>query len=229
MTFLHFVNCALLSLGPLFTIYKASKLSEYNSFFPVLYSALIHSATQAVKLLLFATLVPAAEEGQFEILHELLKALVSAGDVVGIYFALSQKKVGSETRILCVGLGWAMAETVLTRLVPLWVGARQLEFSWDYIQMSIEANFSLLRLIALTALVWLYTHTRKELSALTSIKLSAYAIILYYVYPIFASFLQVQLHVGSFYLLAASGVFSVLFAYTARYLNSLYTAERRPK
>lgn len=26
MTFLHFVNCALLSLGPLFTIYKASKL-----------------------------------------------------------------------------------------------------------------------------------------------------------------------------------------------------------
>jgi hypothetical protein len=31
------------------------------------------------------------------------------------------------------------------RLAPLWIGARQLEFSWEYIQMSIEANFSLVR------------------------------------------------------------------------------------
>jgi hypothetical protein len=42
-------------------------------------------------------------------------------------------------------LGWAVAESILMRLAPLWIGARQLEFSWEYIQMSIEANFSLVR------------------------------------------------------------------------------------
>jgi hypothetical protein len=31
-------------------------------------------------------------------------------------------------KILVAGLGWAMAELVLTRLVFLWVGARGVEF-----------------------------------------------------------------------------------------------------
>jgi hypothetical protein len=37
--------------------------------------------------------------------QEVLKALVNAGDVVGIYFALNQKAVGGEARVLSVGLG----------------------------------------------------------------------------------------------------------------------------
>ena len=40
-------------------------------------------------------------------------------------------------------LGWATAEVVMTRLVPLWVGARGVEFDWKYIQMSFDANVSL--------------------------------------------------------------------------------------
>lgn len=39
--------------------------------------------------------------------------------------------------------GWATAELVMTRLVPLWVGARGVEFDWKYIQMSFDANVSL--------------------------------------------------------------------------------------
>jgi hypothetical protein len=39
-------------------------------------------------------------------------------------------------------------------------------------------------LIALTTLVWLYTHSRKEHIALSSIKMSAYAIILHFTFPI---------------------------------------------
>ena len=31
----------------------------------------------------------------------------------------------------------------MTRLVPLWVGARGVEFDWKYIQMSFDANVSL--------------------------------------------------------------------------------------
>ena len=38
-----------------------------------------------------------------------------------------------------------MAELVSMRLLPLWVGARGIEFSWRYIQLSLEANISLVR------------------------------------------------------------------------------------
>lgn len=39
--------------------------------------------------------------------------------------------------------GWAAAESLATRLAPLWIGARTLEFDWIYTQMGIEANFNL--------------------------------------------------------------------------------------
>ena len=45
----------------------------------------------------------------------------------------------------CFFLGWATAELVMTRLLPLWVGARGVEFDWKYIQMSFDANVSLVR------------------------------------------------------------------------------------
>lgn len=39
--------------------------------------------------------------------------------------------------------GWATAELSMTRLLPLWVGARGMEFDWKYMQMSFDANISL--------------------------------------------------------------------------------------
>ena len=47
--------------------------------------------------------------------------------------------------VVIVFLGWATAELVMTRLLPLWVGARGVEFNWKYIQMSFDANVSLVR------------------------------------------------------------------------------------
>ena len=40
-------------------------------------------------------------------------------------------------------LGWATAELVMTKLLPLWVGARGIEFDWKYMQMSFDANIAL--------------------------------------------------------------------------------------
>jgi hypothetical protein len=45
-------------------------------------------------------------------------------------------------KILVAGLGWAMAELVLTRLVFLWVGARGVEFDWRYIQACVSQPIS---------------------------------------------------------------------------------------
>lgn len=39
--------------------------------------------------------------------------------------------------------GWAFADSVLHRLAPLWVGARGLEFTWDYVLQGLEANANL--------------------------------------------------------------------------------------
>ncbi len=52
-------------------------------------------------------------------LQEVLKALVNAGDVVGIYFALNQKTVGGEARVLSVGLGTLTPPSLAK--APLWL------------------------------------------------------------------------------------------------------------
>lgn len=36
---------------------------------------------------------------------------------------------------------------VLNRCIPLWVGARGIEFDWKYIQMSFDSNISLVRYV----------------------------------------------------------------------------------
>lgn len=38
--------------------------------------------------------------------------------------------VSGDLRFLVTGFGWATAELICTRLVPFWIGARGVEFSW---------------------------------------------------------------------------------------------------
>ena len=40
-------------------------------------------------------------------------------------------------------IGWATAEYLTTKLIPLWVGARAIEFNWVHTQLSFDANISL--------------------------------------------------------------------------------------
>ncbi|KAK0149451.1 Transmembrane protein 147 [Merluccius polli] len=44
-----------------------------------------------------------------------------------------------------------------TRCLPLWVGARGIEFDWKYIQMSFDSNISLVHYIAMASVVWMFT------------------------------------------------------------------------
>ncbi|MBA0595474.1 hypothetical protein Gorai_012342, partial [Gossypium raimondii] len=63
-------------------------------------------------------------------------------------------------------IGWAFADSVLHRLAPLWVGARGLEFTWDYILQGLEANANLvlsISLAALGSLIWLRKNKPKTL------------------------------------------------------------------
>ena len=76
-----------------------------------------------------------------------MKSTVDLGDLIGFYFILTSIVGKGEMRFMIAGLGWATAELVMTRFIPLWVGARGTEFDWKYIQMSLESNINLVSMI----------------------------------------------------------------------------------
>lgn len=48
---------------------------------------------------------------------------------------------------------------LVTRSIPLWVGARGSEFDWKYVRSCAESNVALLQHAATAALVWLWTRS----------------------------------------------------------------------
>ena len=72
-----------------------------------------------------------------------MKSTVDLGDLIGFYFILKSISAKGELKFLVAGLGWATAELVMTRVVPMWVGARGTEFDWKYVQLSLESNVNL--------------------------------------------------------------------------------------
>merc|ERR1712012_1406093 len=112
-------------------------------------------------------------------------------------------------KILVAGLGWASAELIATRAIPLWSGARGVEFDWKYMQLSLDSNISLVQHVATTALVWLYT--RHDLLpqhfsvVLVPLALSAYR-------PLIFECLSLVAGLGAWKLLLVKAVFSCCVA-----------------
>ncbi|KAG2666500.1 hypothetical protein I3760_15G064000 [Carya illinoinensis] len=169
MTLFHFFNCAILTFGPHAVYYSATPLSEYDTLGTSVKAALVYLGTALVKLVCLATFLKVSENDSFDPYQELLKALIGFIDVAGLYFALTQlthRNISQNHKFQAVGLGWAFADSVLHRLAPLWVGARGLEFTWDYILQGIEANANLvlsISLAALGSLIWLRKNKPKTL------------------------------------------------------------------
>ncbi|RVX15260.1 Transmembrane protein 147 [Vitis vinifera] len=120
--------------------------SEYDTLGTSVKAALVYLGTALIKLVCLATFLNVSENDSFDPYQELLKALIGFIDVAGLYFALTQlthRNISQNHKFQAVGLGWAFADSVLHRLAPLWVGARGLEFTWDYILQGLEANANL--------------------------------------------------------------------------------------
>ncbi|KAL3351585.1 hypothetical protein AABB24_019921, partial [Solanum stoloniferum] len=171
MTVFHFFNCAILTFGPHAVYYSATPLSEYDTLWTSIKAAVVYLFTALVKLVCLATFlnVSESESDNFDPYQELLKALFGFIEVAGLYFALTQlthRNISQNHKFQAVGLGWAFADSVLHRLVPLWFGARGLEFTWDYILQGLEANANLvfsISLAALGSLMWLRKNKPKTL------------------------------------------------------------------
>eukprot|EP00249_Psilotum_nudum_P005941 c19339_g2_i1 orf=598-1284(-) len=161
MTLFHFFSCAALTFGPHVIFYTATPLSEYDTFGTCLKAAVVYLGTTLIKLVCLATFLQVSENDRFDLYQELLKALIGFLDVAGLYFALTQltyRNISQNHKFQAIGLGWAFADSLLHRLAPLWVGAKGLEFSWDYLMQGLEANVNLVLTVSLAALgslMWL--------------------------------------------------------------------------
>ncbi|RXM90706.1 Transmembrane protein 147 [Acipenser ruthenus] len=133
MTLFHFGNCLALAYFPYFITYKCSGLSEYNASW---------RCVQAGATYLFVQLC-----------KEFMKATVDLADLLGLHLVMSWNAGKGEYKIMVAAMGWSTAELVMSRCIPLWVGARGIEFDWRYIQMSFDSNISLSFRLPVTVLL----------------------------------------------------------------------------
>ncbi|KAK2491222.1 hypothetical protein MC885_010999 [Smutsia gigantea] len=185
MTLFHFGNCFALAYFPYFITYKCSGLSEYNAFWKCVQAGVTYLFVQLCKMLFLATFFPTWEGGIYDFIgvsgvgeregvqewgpmatvftqastdpQEFMKASVDVADLIGLNLVMSRNAGKGEYKIMVAALGWATAELIMSRCIPLWVGARGIEFDWKYIQMSIDSNISLVHYIVASAQVWMIT------------------------------------------------------------------------
>lgn len=214
MTFFHFGNCVALSYIPYVIVYRCSGLAEYSAFWKCVQAGAAYMLTQLCKMLLLATFFPASDVpvGGFDVVGEFLKSTVDLADLIGLHFVMSKIAGKGQLKFMVAGMGWATAELIMTRFLPLWVGARGVEFDWKYIQMSFDSNVSLIQHIATAVLVWLYSRHDLQKSLLpvvvTLLALSCYR-------PLIVEILIHAVGFGSWTLLFAKAFFTGCVAVVA--------------
>jgi len=221
MTLFHFGNCLALAYVPYFFTYKLSGLPEYGAFWKCVQAGLVYMVTQLFKMMLLATFFPTMETGA-GFFSDFLKSTVDIADVLGIYLVLAKIAGKGELRFLIAGVGWATAELLLTRVVPLWVGARGVEFDWKYIQLSLDSNINLVHHIIVATLVWLWTRNDLQKS-LTPIIMVLLVVSCYK--PLLTDMLTRFAGVGSWTILIFRAVITILtgLATVQLYANSNVT------
>lgn len=217
MTFFHFGNCVALAYAPYFITYKYSGLAEYSAFWKCVQAGVMYLFTQLCKMMVLATFFPPTDMGgeSLDVMGEFFKSTVDLADLVGIYVVMSWTASKGEIKFLVAGLGWATAELIMTRLFPLWVGARGVEFDWKYIQMSLDSNISLVHHITVATLVWLWSRNDLNKSLLPvvvlALGLSCYR-------PVIVEVLVHAVGLGSWLLLLCKAIFTLLISSVAMQL-----------
>ncbi|CAG5124422.1 unnamed protein product [Candidula unifasciata] len=211
MTFFHFGNCVALAYVPYVIVYKCSGLAEYSAFWKCVQAGAAYLFTQLCKMLLLATFFPATEAsaGGLDIAGEFLKSTVDIADLIGLHIVMSKFAGKGQLKFMIAGMGWATAELAVTRFVPLWMGARGVEFDWKYIQMSFDSNISLIHHISVAMLVWLYSRSDLQKSSLP-IVISLLALACYR--PLIVEILTQAVGLGSWMLLLMKAGFTSLVA-----------------
>jgi len=156
----------LLTFGPHVILYRSTKLIEENALRSCAWAGLAYAASQVFKIFVMATFLPSVEMTEWTFVQEVLKSIVNVIELLGAHVAISSipnlSKFSHGMRIMCVGLGWSFTQALAQYLIPLWLGAREMEFSWEFIEMGISANLDLLLNMSMLACVWLRSRTDLE-------------------------------------------------------------------
>jgi len=244
MAMLHFMNCMLLTFGPLIVLYRSSKLFEERALRSCTFAGFGFAATQIIKIFVMATFLPTPTEAvavaasvaassittpPFHLTQELMKTAVNVIEYFGVKMTLEGKhlaKYEHHVRVLAVGLGWTFAESLILYLIPLWMGARGMEFEWEYVEMGVASNISLLLHIGFAGLVWL--RTRTDISQ-SSKKLLLPALITYLVLPLPLSYLEKVQFVSHWDLLALRLVTGLVLGILTKNLLVNYKQQQENK
>jgi len=139
-------------------IYRSTELSDESLFGSCVMAGVFFITTQLVKTFILATFMIIPEETEVHSLAAVPVILVNMLDYLAIYMMhgwLQKKAKPNHLRILAVALGWAGAEAIVHYLIPLWIGARDIEFSWEYIEMGLLSNINILLHLSASTAVWL--------------------------------------------------------------------------
>jgi hypothetical protein len=103
-------------------------------------------------MILMATFVPSIDSSAFDLSQECMKAFISLGDMLGLYYLFQAKRTSYMAAL--IGLSWATTESLLRRLIPLCIEARSMQFSWRHTLTAVEANISIVTHISFAVLIW---------------------------------------------------------------------------
>jgi len=173
-----------------------------------------------------AFVAPLAALTPFHLSQEVLKSLVNVIELLGVQLTLEGKHLSRydhHVRVLAVGLGWTFAESLILYLIPLWMGARGMEFDWQFIQMGVASNINLVIHVSLAGLVWLRGRTDLNQS---SRRVLTPIFVAYLLLPLIQSYLEKSLGVDSLEILGVRFVFAIILAATSRSLLTRYTQKK---
>lgn len=211
MTFTYFLNCVALAVAPYVIAYRHWSLAEYGAFRKCSQAAGGFIGTFLVKMLVLATCFPSDDDAarasppgftpallSLETLaianalaFQVLRYLVEVIDLVGLLLILNRIGIrGSAQKFLTCAIGWGVAEIFILRLASLWIGARASEFDWKYLLLAVDANINLIRIVSLSALVWMLRRSREPNAATRN------AIVVLIAVALYSSFIGDQLGVA---------------------------------
>lgn len=163
MTFLHFAACAVCCFGPPVAVYKGTSLSDQTGTKGLLLlSSVFYLLTLFAKSLIVASFLPPGCSGFFgcSVANDILTAAL---EVLGINYLLFHRlslSHSADSRLLCVGLGWALGSIVCSNANLLLKAIMTPAFQWADIFSAAQASVSLMCYITATALTFLASRRR---------------------------------------------------------------------
>ena len=96
---------------------------ESSAFWKCVQAGVAYLFVQLCKMVFLVTFFPTWDGGICDFIGEFMKASVDVADLIGLNLVMSRNAGKREYKIMVAALGWATTELIMSRGIPLWVGA----------------------------------------------------------------------------------------------------------